>query len=251
MVIDMRTYLSMMVVLFVGITAADAFGVPTKYGFIQRQMDEGHKLWEAWYVVDHAKGIEILAGEISYNDVDNGWSGHSNDVYGSYFHEVDWSLNTDELNLEHTSGVKRPGFRANLNIMGAEIRPKFSPTSPHDIDIGTVRYGEILAGDANFDQQFNSNDLVQVFQRGQYDRFQEAAQWMDGDWNYDSQFNSSDLVLAMQTGKYEQPAAVAVPEPDSRMLLGIAGAGALFILLRTHRTTALANAPSNISIRSS
>jgi hypothetical protein len=60
-------------------------------------------------------------------------------------------------------------------------------------------------GDANMDGQFNSADLVQVFQMGEYeDPLEGNSTWADGDWNGDGEFNSSDLVLAMQHGGYER-----------------------------------------------
>lgn len=62
-------------------------------------------------------------------------------------------------------------------------------------------------GDANLDQAFNSSDLVQVFQRGQYeDGVAGNSGWADGDWNCDGEFSSSDLVVAFQSGRYEAPA---------------------------------------------
>jgi M6 family metalloprotease-like protein len=59
-------------------------------------------------------------------------------------------------------------------------------------------------GDANLDGQFNSSDLVAVFQRGRYeDNIPGGAGWADGDWNGDGEFNSADFVKAFQTGGYE------------------------------------------------
>ena len=63
-------------------------------------------------------------------------------------------------------------------------------------------------GDANRDGLFDSSDLVQVFQRGEYeDGIEDNSDWEDGDWNGDKDFDSSDLVMAFQTGLYEQPLA--------------------------------------------
>jgi hypothetical protein len=54
-------------------------------------------------------------------------------------------------------------------------------------------------GDANLDGVFNSADLVQVFQSGEYeDSVADNSNWSEGDWNGDRQFDSSDLVLAFQ-----------------------------------------------------
>ncbi|MCA9172511.1 MAG: dockerin type I repeat-containing protein [Planctomycetales bacterium] len=82
-------------------------------------------------------------------------------------------------------------------------------------------------GDANLDGEFNSTDLVVVFQAGVYeDSVLLNAGWSTGDWNGDGEFNSSDLVTAFQTGGYGQGprdavAASAVPEPSTCVALGL------------------------------
>ena len=59
-------------------------------------------------------------------------------------------------------------------------------------------------GDANQDGRFDSNDLVQVFQAGEYeDDIAGNSTWEEGDWNGDGDCDSNDLVLAFQTGLYE------------------------------------------------
>ncbi len=71
----------------------------------------------------------------------------------------------------------------------------------------TLRWHENLlphAGDANRDGRFSSSDLVQVFQRGEYeDNILGNSSWESGDWNGDGEFTSSDMVMAFQTGLYE------------------------------------------------
>lgn len=73
-------------------------------------------------------------------------------------------------------------------------------------------------GDANLDGLFTSEDLVQVFQAGEYeDGIDGNSSWATGDWNGDAEFGSLDLVRAFQAGTYEQgPLATAnlVPEPS-------------------------------------
>ena len=64
-----------------------------------------------------------------------------------------------------------------------------------------------VPGDANRDGIFNSADLVQVFQRGEYeDQIAGNSSWEDGDWNGDGDFTTSDLVLAFQSGRYQAAA---------------------------------------------
>ena len=65
-----------------------------------------------------------------------------------------------------------------------------------------------LYGDANLDGEFNSRDLVEVFQAGKYETPQ-AADWSEGDWNLDGQFDSQDLIAALQRGTYSLSAAAA------------------------------------------
>jgi hypothetical protein len=92
-------------------------------------------------------------------------------------------------------------------------------------------------GDANIDGLFNSTDLVQVFQQGEYDDTVVGnSTWSDGDWNSDHEFDSGDLVAAFQTGKYEQAGAAtsSVPEPSGSVSILI-GAIALIGRRRMRR----------------
>jgi hypothetical protein len=85
----------------------------------------------------------------------------------------------------------------------------------------------IRPGDANLDGEFNSSDLVEVFQRGKYELDIDAG-WAEGDWNGDRRFDSGDMVAAFQDGGYEVGALAAVsavPEPSCGLLLAIAVIG--------------------------
>jgi hypothetical protein len=79
------------------------------------------------------------------------------------------------------------------------------------------RDAQRVIGDANLDGRFTSADLVQVFQRGQYeDRKLGNSRWTDGDWNGDLEFNSRDMVELLLSGEVAGMTArfaVAVPEP--------------------------------------
>ena len=72
-------------------------------------------------------------------------------------------------------------------------------------------------GDANLDGEFNSRDLVLIFQAGEFeDDVIGNSTWATGDWDGNSDFNSGDFVVAFQAGGYEvgqRAAAFSVPEP--------------------------------------
>ena len=82
------------------------------------------------------------------------------------------------------------------------------------VDIDDQRYlvETILntsVGDANLDGIFNSADLVQIFQFGQYqDNTPNNSGWAQGDWNCDGDFNTTDLIVAFQAGGYVRAARI-------------------------------------------
>ena len=81
-------------------------------------------------------------------------------------------------------------------------------------------------GDSNLDGEFNSGDLVAVFEAGHYeDGFAMNSGWAQGDWNGDGDFASGDLVAAFHDGGFEQgplEGVKSIPEPSSHVML-IAG----------------------------
>lgn len=72
-----------------------------------------------------------------------------------------------------------------------------------DFQILVERLAGTYWGDANVDGEFNSSDLIAVFQAGKFENEQNDARWSEGDWNGDRQFNSGDFVLAFSGGGYE------------------------------------------------
>jgi hypothetical protein len=74
-----------------------------------------------------------------------------------------------------------------------------------DDDDGSVAAAAsaLLVGDANLDGVFDSTDLVQVLQRGEYeDGVLDNSTYEEGDWNGDGDFDSADLVLVLQANHY-------------------------------------------------
>ena len=76
-------------------------------------------------------------------------------------------------------------------------------------------------GDANLDGEFNSRDLVTVFEAGEYeDNIAGNSGWAEGDWNGDGDFSTSDLVAAFEDGGYEKgPRALGRPVPEAFWIL--------------------------------
>lgn len=90
-------------------------------------------------------------------------------------------------------------------------------------------------GDANFDDEFNSSDLVAVFSAGEYEvGIQMNSTWSTGDWNGDGEFDTRDFVLAGQDGGYEQGPRQpqAVPEPTVSLLITL---GLAAVAIRNRR----------------
>ena len=117
----------------------------------------------------------------------------------------------DLLTAAVRSGDYDPSFDVNDDqVLDAEDRDEW-----------VHRLRQTWFGDANLDGEFSSDDFVQVFQAGKYERGVEAG-WAEGDWNGDGLFDSSDFVTAFQDGGYEmgpRPVAAAVPEPTGVLLL--------------------------------
>lgn len=108
-----------------------------------------------------------------------------------------------------------------------------------DIRVWIKDLSNTYFGDANLDGEFNSGDMVQVFQAGKYELDVEAG-WAQGDWTGDQRFDSGDLVAAFQDGGYElgaRAALGAVPEPSCAILLGI---GMIGLCRRRKRKAAIA-----------
>jgi hypothetical protein len=105
----------------------------------------------------------------------------------------------------------------------------------HDYWVTSIR--GTWFGDANLDGEFNTSDLVTVFQASKFEN-DENATWSEGDWDGDLRFGTGDLVKAFQEGGYEKgPRARinAVPEPPSSIcVLGLLMA--VFLRLGMKRT---------------
>jgi T5SS/PEP-CTERM-associated repeat protein len=130
---------------------------------------------------------------------------------------------------------------ADLELLSAELR---RGTSDPQFDVnqdGVVDYQDrtdwihtvmnTYFGDANLDGEFNTGDLVRVFQFGEYeDALPLNSTWGTGDWDGNGDFTTGDLVFAFQDGGFEQGprnAVSAVPEPSTGSLVTLVAALAL------------------------
>ncbi len=86
-----------------------------------------------------------------------------------------------------------------------------------DVNIWARELKNTWLRDADLNGEFNSTDMIAVFQAGQYEGDQDAN-WTEGDWTGDYRFDTADLVGAFQDGGYGQgprAEANAVPETTS------------------------------------
>jgi hypothetical protein len=127
------------------------------------------------------------------------------------------------------AAVRASHFSPMLNVNGDPV------LNHEDLVFWVKNLKHTWFGDADLDGQFNSSDLVHVFQAGEYeDRLDENSSWASGDWNADGEFTSSDLVVAFQDGGYEEgprPAA-AVPEARLGLATSLLVVSVLFSMVR-------------------
>ncbi len=107
-----------------------------------------------------------------------------------------------------------------------------------DLETWVVDLKNTWIGDANLDGEFNTSDLTQVLQAGQYEDLVEGnSTWATGDWNADLDFDTGDLVYALQSGGYElgpRQAVRAVAEPAASGLI-LMGISCILLFARRHR----------------
>ncbi|MCP4193759.1 MAG: hypothetical protein GY768_24365 [Planctomycetaceae bacterium] len=81
-----------------------------------------------------------------------------------------------------------------------------------DLEVLVEDLANTSFGDANLDGVFNADDLLQIFQAGEYeDQALANSTWGEGDWDCSGEFDTSDVVLAFKRSQYigqgEQPIA--------------------------------------------
>ncbi len=110
----------------------------------------------------------------------------------------------------------------------AEVTVSVSDGSSTSSETFLVSVLAAIPGDSNNNGVFNSDDLLAVFQAGEYDdAIEDNSVWETGDWNGDGDFDSGDLVYAFQAGQYvpDSPAparpATAPPTVDRAALAAL------------------------------
>jgi hypothetical protein len=117
--------------------------------------------------------------------------------------------------------------RLSQRVRQGAYAPRYDVNFDNVVDqLDRVKWVERLAdtyfGDSNLDGVFDTADMVEVFQAGQYeDAVARNSSWATGDWDGDGDFGTGDLVLAFSAGGYERGprATQAVPEPRGLAVL--------------------------------
>ena len=120
-------------------------------------------------------------------------------------------LALDEFDFHWQSGTKslwNGRVQEALNAPGIYPGRRAYPTELDRAALIDVGWEAAVAGDANLDRHFNTDDFVEIFIQGKYNTGEVAA-WADGDWDDDALFTSDDIVFAFQEGHFEgSPSAV-------------------------------------------
>jgi hypothetical protein len=93
---------------------------------------------------------------------------------------------------------------ADVAVGRSRFRDGVAPLRMLSLVDGQVSFADHVPGDANGDGRFDSEDLVAVFQAGEYeDDIPGNSTFAEGDWNGDGDFTSRDFVAAFQYGAYD------------------------------------------------
>ena len=171
--------------------------------------DEFDFITVAMHEIIHLLGIGISVSFNDHVDSQNRFVGPQAVAVGS---PTNPNLELDEFEAHFISDTKSPW---NGELQEALLAPGIYPGErafPTRLDRAVLRdigWEEAIPGDANRDREFNSTDLLTVFQVGNYE-LGIVSGWSDGDWNDNALFESGDLVEALQTGTYEQGPQAAI-----------------------------------------
>ena len=160
-------------------------------------------------------GLQDLFDEIGIEGLD------SNGSLYPFFEKVHLDLRSGERKLYFDLMPDVPSVEQPEGVLHGDV------DNDGDIDFDdrhawVMTIANTYFGDSNLDGQFDSRDLVTVFQAAEYeDDIASNSTWSEGDWNGDGEFDTKDLVLAFNYAGYDRgprPAAQAVPEPSAVLL---------------------------------
>jgi hypothetical protein len=154
-----------------------------------------------WPISADGQGDSLQRAAVaSYGDLSGSWRAAAPTAGRTDFNAIAGDLNSDRIvdakDIDLLCASIQTGSPArDLNGDGL--------TSSADLDWMIHAILRTSTGDANLDGLFDSSDLVQIFQIGEYeDATSGNSSWAEGDWNCDGEFDSSDLVAAFQEGSY-------------------------------------------------
>ena len=176
------------------------------HGTLQLNTDGG-------FVYTHS-GDKSLQDSFIYQ-VDDGHGGAATATVSLNIRDV---VLPGDFNADDTVDVKDVDLlSAEIRTANPDLRFDLSADGRVDNEDLTVMIEDVLHtnfGDANLDGYFDSQDMIIVFQRGEYeDKITGNSTWGEGDWNADGDFNSDDMIVAFQTGAYETQGAAVAASP--------------------------------------
>ena len=152
------------------------------------------------------RNIQISARKIDFVDVDG--DGES-ELFTEGYRSVDGT--TEFTWYENPLGGEAFVIANSFKIVGDPVGEiEFGDLDGDgDLDIAVQTRHNLLwyenrpIGDVNGDGRFSSEDLVKIFQAGEFeDGINGNSIFDEGDWNGDGEFDSADLVLAFQATEF-------------------------------------------------
>ncbi len=148
---------------------------------------------------------------------------------------ADGQLDQEDVDRLANRGRTRKAFDPNFFLPMLDLDQDQQGPDQADLALWAKSLKGTYFGDANLDGHFDSLDMVNVFQAGQYqDAIDDNSGWATGDWNADGDFTSEDFVVAFQDGGYELTASPTAAVPEPRTLVPIALWAAAVAMMKCH-----------------
>jgi hypothetical protein len=158
------------------------------------------------YFVDHVEFPAAIGDGVSFGRYRNGVGPLAPMVKNSFGQPNDGPLAGDLNEDQRVTAADVDWLYAELRKDQPDPRADLNGDGLFDAEDRTEMVERILQttfGDANLDGIFDTADIVQILQAGQYeDAVDGNSGWERGDWDGDGDFTTNDLVLALQRGSY-------------------------------------------------